>query len=167
MCSGTTDSTAGALGCSNAGGSLTNLTPGSYTVTENLPAAPITVTVPPATAPTVPTGYFNSDPGQWGASLINNAEVLTACLDAAGAASVTEVGAYAGDLTRFLLSWAQESGARVAAIDPSPQPELEALAQDRSELDLVRATSLNALGAVTNVSVTNAIRDGNRISLKM
>lgn len=92
-----------------------------------------------------PACEFASDPGQWGASLINNAEVMTACLDIAQSRSVVEVGAYAGDLTRFLLDWAQPSGARVWAIDPSPQDELVALARDRSELELVRETSNDAL----------------------
>ncbi|MGH3672046.1 MAG: hypothetical protein ACRDSH_15670 [Pseudonocardiaceae bacterium] len=54
-----------------------------------------------------PACEYASDPGQWGASLINNAEVMTACLDVGGSRSVVEVGAYAGDLTRFLLEWAQ------------------------------------------------------------
>src|SRR5438477_9585600 len=50
-----------------------------------------------------PACEFASDPGQWGASLINNGEVMIACLDAAQARSVVEIGAYAGDLTKFLL----------------------------------------------------------------
>jgi Methyltransferase domain len=93
-----------------------------------------------------PACEFASDPGQWGASLINNAEIMTACLDAAEAKSVVEVGAYAGDLTRFLLEWATAHGAHVSAIDPSPQDELVALSEQRADLDLVRATSLEALG---------------------
>jgi hypothetical protein len=88
---------------------------------------------------------FTSDPGQWGASLINNAEVMVACLDAAHATSVVEVGAFAGDLTRFFLNWAKPSGARVVAIDPSPQLELTQLAADHPELELVTATSIDAL----------------------
>jgi hypothetical protein len=92
-----------------------------------------------------PACEFASDPGQWGASLINNAEVMTACLDAAGSSSVVEIGAYAGDLTKFLLDWAQPSGARVWAVDPSPQDELIALARERPELELVRETSRAAL----------------------
>jgi hypothetical protein len=92
-----------------------------------------------------PACEFASDPGQWGASLINNAEVMTACLDVAGSRSVVEIGAYAGDLTRFLLDWAQPSGARVWAIDPSPQDELVALAEHRPDLELVRETSHEAL----------------------
>src|ERR1039458_10837936 len=71
-----------------------------------------------------PACDFASDPGQWGASLINNGEAMIACLETAGAQSVVEVGAYAGDLTRFLLDWATTSGAQVWAIDPSPQKEL-------------------------------------------
>lgn len=92
-----------------------------------------------------PACDFGSDPGQWGASLINNAEVMVACLEAAGARSVAEVGAYAGDLTRYLLDWARNHEARVWAIDPSPQPELAGLDESREDLTLVRATSHEAL----------------------
>ncbi len=92
-----------------------------------------------------PACEFTSDPGQWGASLINNGELMVACLDAAGAGSVVEIGAFAGDLTRFLLGWAEPSGGRVVAIDPSPQLELQQLDAERPELELVRATSLEAL----------------------
>jgi Methyltransferase domain len=87
-----------------------------------------------------------SDPGQWGHSLVNNAEILLACLDAVGAQSVVEVGAYAGDVTRFLLRWADRSGARLWAIDPSPQESLVRLGETYSNLELVRETSLEALG---------------------
>jgi hypothetical protein len=88
---------------------------------------------------------YANDPGRWGASLANLAELLLPCLDAVGARSVVEVGAYAGDLTGLLLAWAQPSGARVWAIDPDPQPELMNLAEERSELELVRAPSHEGL----------------------
>jgi hypothetical protein len=88
---------------------------------------------------------YANEPAHWGASLLNDAELLIACLDAAQARSVVEVGAYAGDLTGLLLDWAATSGARVWAIDPSPQKELVALDESRSELELVRATSHEAL----------------------
>ena len=87
---------------------------------------------------------YENDPGAWGASLINNAELLLACLDVADARSVAEVGAYAGDLTRLLLLWAERSEAKVVAIDPMPQPELEQLERERRELDLIRETRLAA-----------------------
>jgi hypothetical protein len=86
-----------------------------------------------------------NDPGRWGHSLQNLAEVLLPVLDAAGARSVVEVGAYAGDLTGVLADWAAGSGARVVAIDPSPQERLVRLAGERAELELVRDTSLAAL----------------------
>jgi Methyltransferase domain len=88
--------------------------------------------------------YVN-DLGRWGASLVNNAELLIACLDAAEPSSVVEVGAYAGDLTGLLLEWAAESGAHVSAIDPAPKKKLEDLAAEHSDLELVRATSVEAL----------------------
>lgn len=86
-----------------------------------------------------------TDPGRWGASLLNVRELLLACLDASGAKSVVEVGAYAGDLTARLLDWAQQSGARIAAVDPAPPDELLELSERRPELELVRETSHEAL----------------------
>jgi hypothetical protein len=91
---------------------------------------------------------YANEPAHWGASLLNDAELLIACLDAAGARSVVEVGAYAGDLTELLLRWAAGTGARVWAIDPSPQKELVALDQARDALELIRATSHEALKAI-------------------
>jgi Methyltransferase domain len=84
---------------------------------------------------------YSHDPARWGASLAQSAELLLPCLDAAGARSVVEIGAFAGDLTRVLVAWAAERGARVTAVDPAPQPDLEAL----EGIELVRRTSLDAL----------------------
>jgi hypothetical protein len=88
--------------------------------------------------------YLN-DPDRWGVSLAQSAELMLPCLDVAGARSVVEIGAFAGDLTRVLVEWAAGAGARVGAIDPAPQPGLEALAAERPELELIRETSLAAL----------------------
>ena len=38
--------------------------------------------------------------------MAQSAELMLPCLDAAGARSVVEVGAFAGDLTRVLVDWA-------------------------------------------------------------
>jgi hypothetical protein len=88
--------------------------------------------------------YLN-DPERWGVSLAQSAEIMLPCLDAAGARSVVEVGAFAGDLTRVLVDWAARAGARVSAIDPAPQDRLVALAREHPELELIRETSLAAL----------------------
>jgi len=88
--------------------------------------------------------YLN-DPDRWGVSLAQSAELMLPCLDAAGAHSVVEVGAFAGDLTRVLVDWAAASGAHVGAIDPAPQEGLLALERQRPELELNRETSLEAL----------------------
>lgn len=100
------------------------------------------------------TDPYANDPGRWAHSLVHHAEVLLPCLDAAGARSVVEVGAYAGDLTRVLVDWAAGSGARVSAIDPSPQESLVELAREREELELVRETSL---GALRHIAVPDAV----------
>ncbi len=91
---------------------------------------------------------YANDPGHWGASLITLAEVIVPVLDASGARSLVEVGAYAGDLTGLLLEWAAGSGARVWAIDPSPRPPLVELAERHAHLELVRDTSHAALDAI-------------------
>jgi hypothetical protein len=91
--------------------------------------------------------YLN-DPLRWGASMAHHAELMLACLDAVKAQTVLEVGAYAGDLTRVLVDWAQGAAATVKAIDPSPQPQLVALATEHDALELIRETSLDALPGV-------------------
>ena len=88
---------------------------------------------------------YEHDPARWGTSLAHTAELSLPCLDAAGARSVVEVGAYAGDFTRVLVAWAADSGARIGAIDPAPQPALVELAGEHPGLELIRATSLEAL----------------------
>jgi hypothetical protein len=91
---------------------------------------------------------YANDPGHWGASLINNAELLIGCLERAGAHSVIEVGAYAGDVTRFLVDWGAGSDRRLVAVDPFPQPSLQQLAQERDQLELIEQSSLDALKTV-------------------
>jgi Methyltransferase domain len=88
--------------------------------------------------------YLN-DPDRWGVSLAQMAELILPCLDAVGARSVAEVGAFAGDLTRVLAEWAAGSGAQVMAIDPAPQEGLLRLEREYPELELIRETSLQAL----------------------
>ena len=100
--------------------------------------------------------YLN-DPDRWGVSLAQMAEIMLPCLDAAGVRSIAEVGAYAGDLTRVLVAWGESAGARVLAIDPSPQPGLERLAAEHPELELIRETSIDALGWAGFDSLPDAI----------
>lgn len=88
---------------------------------------------------------FLHDPARWGASMAHHTELLTRCLDAVSADGVAEVGAYAGDLTRILIAWARGTGAKIQAIDPSPQPALVALAEENETLALIHETSLSAL----------------------
>src|SRR5437588_12857218 len=86
-----------------------------------------------------------TDTGRWGHSLGNLAEIWMPCLDAAGPGTLIEVGAYAGDVTRLLVEWAQGTGGRIFSIDPDPQPQLVRLAEESGVVELVRSTSLEAL----------------------
>jgi hypothetical protein len=88
---------------------------------------------------------YANDPAGWGPSLLTNAEPILAALEISGAESAIEIGAYAGDFTHLLLLWGGPRGMRVSAVDPSPQPELEQLASEHAELELIREPSLSAL----------------------
>lgn len=83
----------------------------------------------------------------------SQAEIMLPCLEAVGARSIVEVGAFAGDLTSLLLDWAAESGARVTAVDPSPENDLVQLDLDHPELELIRETSIVALPHVPKPDV--------------
>jgi hypothetical protein len=96
----------------------------------------------------VPTDPFLNDPDRWGVSMAQSAELMLPCLDAAGVRSIVEVGAFAGDLTRVLVDWAETAEAQVTAVDPAPQNDLVELAKQRPALELIRETSLAALPAL-------------------
>jgi Methyltransferase domain len=111
----------------------------------------------------VPLGPFDfdpyeHDPNRWATSMAHHAELLLPCLDAVRARTVVEVGAFAGDLTRVLVAWATERGARIVALDPEPQESLVELDRHHPELELVRETSLDALRHIELPDV--AIIDG-------
>ncbi len=91
---------------------------------------------------------YKHDPDRWGTSMAQMVSLLVPSLDAVSAKYVVEVGAYGGDLTSVLAAWAESSGARIAAIDPSPQPALVELAAMHPNVELIRAKSLDALGAI-------------------
>lgn len=88
---------------------------------------------------------YANDPGRWGHSFANLADIFVPCLDIVDPNAVLEIGAYAGDLTRVLLRWASERNARVIAVDPEPQAALIELSEQCPELQLIRSTSLEAL----------------------
>jgi hypothetical protein len=82
-----------------------------------------------------------------GYSLANVRELLLGSLEIADARSVIEVGADRGLLTAELVDWA--AGEReIVAVDPAPQPDLEALASRHPELRLIRETSHEVLREV-------------------
>jgi hypothetical protein len=108
---------------------------------------------------------YASDPGRWAHSMQNLAEILLPCLDAASVRSVIEIGAYAGDLTGVLLDWADGAGARVIAVDPSPQERLVCLAQERERLELVRETSLAALPRLATADAVIVDGDHNHFTV--
>ena len=77
--------------------------------------------------------------------MANLAEIWLPLLDAVAPRTVVELGAYAGDLTQVVLEWARNGGASVVAVDPMPQESLERLAEENPTLELIRATSHEAL----------------------
>jgi hypothetical protein len=91
------------------------------------------------------------DPPSWGVSLTTVRELLLGCLDAVGASSVLEIGAYEGDLTVELLAWAKESGAEIATVDPAPPPKLLERSREHPDLVLHQATSHEVLAGLDSL----------------
>jgi predicted O-methyltransferase YrrM len=89
----------------------------------------------------------SADPDLVGYSLANVSELLLACLDAVGARSVLEIGAFRGELTGVLLGWAADHEASITAVDPLPAPELLELAAAHPKLVLLRELSHQVLGS--------------------
>lgn len=85
------------------------------------------------------------EPEELGYSLANLAEVLFPSLEAVGATSVAEVGAFTGSLTKELLGWAAPRDARITAIDPNAEGKLVELANEHPELELLYERSNDAL----------------------
>ena len=100
------------------------------------------------------TSLRGDDPGSWGHSMANMTELILPLLETAGTRSIAEVGAYAGDFTAVLADWAAGSDTRVIAIDPTPQAALSELAAERSNVELIERTSLDALA---EMELTDAI----------
>jgi hypothetical protein len=81
------------------------------------------------------------DPPDGGTSLTNVGELLFGCLEAVGARSILEIGAYEGDLTVELLKWANDHGAELATVDPDPPKKLRERTRQHSQLVLHEKTS--------------------------
>jgi hypothetical protein len=113
----------------------------------------------------VPASFFPTDPDENAASLSNLAEILFGCLDAVGAKTVVEVGAFHGKSTNEMLEWATRAGAKVIAIDPEPQPDLREIAAQHPELELVEATSHEALPGLAGADVIIIDGDHNYFTL--
>lgn len=78
-------------------------------------------------------------------SLGNLWEFVLSLLEVVAAGSVAEIGAFRGELTRDLLTWAERADAEVIAIDPKPPAELLRLQESNQRLRLINRTSLEAL----------------------
>ena len=113
----------------------------------------------------MPANFFPTDPDENAASLSNLAEVLFGCLDAIGAKTVVEIGAFHGKSTNEMLAWAERAGAKVIAVDPEPQPDLRGIAAAHPELELVEATSHAALPGLPDTDAIIIDGDHNYFTL--
>lgn len=113
----------------------------------------------------MPASFFPTDPDENAASLSNLAEVLFGCLDAIGAKTVVEIGAFHGKSTTEMLEWADRAAAEVIAVDPAPQPDLKQIAAQRPELELVEATSHVALATLPDADAIVIDGDHNYFTL--
>lgn len=99
------------------------------------------------------------------ASLANLSEIVFSLLDAVAPRHLVEVGAFHGKGTRDLIDWAERTGARVTAIDPTPEPDLVTLAEGSGTLELLQRTSHEALPAITDAEAIILDGDHNYFTL--
>ena len=98
-------------------------------------------------------------------SLAEFREVILPALDLVGARSVVEIGGEGGTFTRELASWAEERGAVVRCIDPSPSDALVQLADESPAVELLRCRSLEALDGLEPADVYLVDGDHNYFTL--
>lgn len=78
-------------------------------------------------------------------SLEEFSELILPAFEVAGVRTACEIGVEGGTFTRHLLDWLEPRGGRLVGIDPSPAPEVEALAGDCPSFELVQSPSHDAL----------------------
>ena len=98
-------------------------------------------------------------------SLAEFREIILPALDLVGARSVVEIGGEGGTFTRELASWAEERGAVVRCIDPSPSDALVRLADESPAVELLRCRGLEALEDLEPASVYLVDGDHNYYTL--
>ena len=77
--------------------------------------------------------------------------VVEPLLSALRPETIVEVGAASGSHTQLLVRWAEEYGAVLHVVDPGPAFDVEQMERDHPDAFVMhRATSLNALPAITN-----------------
>ncbi|MDQ3644831.1 MAG: class I SAM-dependent methyltransferase [Actinomycetota bacterium] len=81
-------------------------------------------------------------------SLTEFRDLILACLDAAGARTVLEIGSESGGFTRELLRFAGTRGGEVWCVEPYPTIELEQLGADGVGLHLIAGRSPEALEGI-------------------
>jgi Methyltransferase domain len=86
-------------------------------------------------------------------SLAEFRDIILPALDLVGARSVVEIGGEGGTFTRELATWAEEGGATVYCIDPSPSDALVELAEESPAVQLLRCRSLEALDGLERADV--------------
>jgi len=71
--------------------------------------------------------------------------LIRACLEAAGVATILEIGSESGSFTRELLEFATEREGSLTCVEPQPTLELERLASEHGAFRLIRGRSPGAL----------------------
>ena len=84
-------------------------------------------------------------------SMAEFADTITACLDAAGARSIVEVGAEFGGMSQRLADHARTNGGSLTSIDPAPKPEFLRWAADNPHVRHIARPSLDAMPGLAEV----------------
>lgn len=84
-------------------------------------------------------------------SMAEFAKPILACLEAAEARTIVEIGAEFGGMSTWLARHAQAAGGSLTSIDPAPQPEFLAWSRANGHVRHIAQPSLTAMGGLAGV----------------
>ncbi|MGN6377146.1 MAG: class I SAM-dependent methyltransferase [Sphingomonas sp.] len=84
-------------------------------------------------------------------SMSEFSDIILACLHAARARQVAEIGAEFGGMSQQLAAYAEAMDGKLTSIDPAPQPEFLAWAAHCPSIEHVPATSIDAMPQLADI----------------
>lgn len=84
-------------------------------------------------------------------SMSEFADIITDCMDVAGASRLVEIGAEFGGMSQILADFSARKGGRLTSIDPAPKDEFVAWARSAPHVDHIAGLSLDVMADLKDI----------------